>query len=729
MLSAQGIDPGSNAAPSGDELSPTKITATLATEKKRIDAYPADPASYIDLAYTLMDAGLGDLSREQARKAVEVAPQSSLAYSAQAWVLHHNAIGVDYGRGYDADGSMSSYRKAIELAPDDLDVLRSFADSLEYDRDGTRYAPGAHLPEAVRALSYIKAHQKVVEPPVEDNLLIDLFYSGRFKEVLTEIVGPATPLRDGVGLAAVAASQGSAAAISLANQIAGDPKRRSAALNFAAEGLWNLQLYPQAADLLAAGLQEQADSGNTLRKIQLFRTLKPFHDDFLPSKDPGSPVQKLVFSALSSNLTDAVAAANVSQIGFADDTQRQAFLKQFREAAAALHTLSVKTGLPRIVMQDIVFGSMNIVIEPNSEPGFRIVVQVMASPPQPLFVLAEDGEFKVLAAGNDSVAAGNAALYLLHHNREPEARSLLNWKRDQVQRGGGDDPLGGNLFARFWKNGDKGTDAVEAAAAALLAGHADVSSLIPHLVSLRNSASSSRPQADKLAAETDYDLLLTTIYLQAEDGPNAKLTSEQLLRQYPQSPTAIRLVGSADGLTQDWTGWTTLLDSRLATQPGDVNLLRQKAEEAEAEGKYPLAQKSLRTLLDSGKASSADFNTYAWLSLFSNQVDAQATEAAEQANRLTAGSGFAALHTLACIYAVQGRTTEARQLLLQAMSAANLAEPDSATWFGFGLIYEQYGIPDAAIAAYRHVEKPQGRLSPVDTYKLAQLHLTALQKR
>lgn len=62
------------------------------------------------------------------------------------------------------------------------------------------------------------------------------------------------------------------------------------------------------------------------------------------------------------------------------------------------------------------------------------------------------------------------------------------------------------------------------------------------------------------------------------------------------------------------------------------------------------------------------------------------------------------------------------------MSAANLAEPDGAIWFGFGLIYEQYGIPNAAVAAYRHVEAREA-LSPTDTYKLAQLHLTALQKK
>ena len=41
-------------------------------------------------------------------------------------------------------------------------------------------------------------------------------------------------------------------------------------------------------------------------------------------------------------------------------------------------------------------------------------------------------------------------------------------------------------------------------------------------------------------------------------------------------------------------------------------------------------------------------------------------------------------------------------------------------------IYEQYGVLDAAIAAYRKVEKPEGPITPTDTFVLAQTHLKAL---
>jgi Flp pilus assembly protein TadD len=97
----------------------------------------------------------------------------------------------------------------------------------------------------------------------------------------------------------------------------------------------------------------------------------------------------------------------------------------------------------------------------------------------------------------------------------------------------------------------------------------------------------------------------------------------------------------------------------------------------------------------------------------------------QQANMLGKSASFSELHTLACIYAYQGKTSEARELLLRAMTAANLSEPNSAIWLGFGAIYEQYGDDDAAIDAYKKVEKPVGVIGSTDTFVLAQNRLRA----
>ncbi|MDP9052203.1 MAG: hypothetical protein M3O31_16010 [Acidobacteriota bacterium] len=61
------------------------------------------------------------------------------------------------------------------------------------------------------------------------------------------------------------------------------------------------------------------------------------------------------------------------------------------------------------------------------------------------------------------------------------------------------------------------------------------------------------------------------------------------------------------------------------------------------------------------------------------------------------------------------------------MVAANLAEPSSAVWLGFGSIYEQFGAEDAAITAYRKVTKPEATtVDPTDPWVLAQTRLKVL---
>jgi len=97
---------------------------------------------------------------------------------------------------------------------------------------------------------------------------------------------------------------------------------------------------------------------------------------------------------------------------------------------------------------------------------------------------------------------------------------------------------------------------------------------------------------------------------------------------------------------------------------------------------------------------------------------------------LTKNGSFAELHTLACIYAAQGKTTEARQVLKQAMYAGSLTEPNAAVWYVLGLIYEQYGAKTAALDAYRKVEAHEldghTYIDPTSTYVLAQARLKDL---
>jgi Flp pilus assembly protein TadD len=99
---------------------------------------------------------------------------------------------------------------------------------------------------------------------------------------------------------------------------------------------------------------------------------------------------------------------------------------------------------------------------------------------------------------------------------------------------------------------------------------------------------------------------------------------------------------------------------------------------------------------------------------------------------MTKNGVFGELHTVACIDAAQGKTTEARQVLEQAMYAGNQVQPNSEIWYALGLIYEQYGAKSAALEAYRSVQAHElddhTYIDPTSTYLLAQNRIQALSK-
>lgn len=131
--------------------------------------------------------------------------------------------------------------------------------------------------------------------------------------------------------------------------------------------------------------------------------------------------------------------------------------------------------------------------------------------------------------------------------------------------------------------------------------------------------------------------------------------------------------------------------------------------------------------MDTNKATSEDLNLYAWNTLLLPGPPApDAIEAAERANGQSKNTDFGILHTLACIYAEIGKESQARELLIQAMDAAYLEKPNSAIWFGFAKLAEQYGEIQTAQTLYQRVEKPK-QDTPGSNYALAQARLLALK--
>ena len=703
-----------------------KTREALAADRKLIAVHPAESIHHVQMAYALLKAGLGAKARAEAQQATRLDPNSAEAFRALGWICQFDQIGVQFGPGMDWDCAANAYKKALQLEPDDSDSAIDLALLDEYDGKGERYANGAHFNDAIALLRGLKEKDKETAEKYENNLLFDLYYSGQYKELLAELDKvQSDTTRRGLAISAVVAidggTKGVAAGLARADRLSSNAQDRSAALATSGNQLMRLRLYAEAADILAAALEGQQNSAGVEQQISVLRSMKVWKNEYLPDSDPRSVVQRIMVGYFAGTLDEAAMNRLLARHAYASDQEWRRNLKQVDQSRGALRVGAAQDNLPQAVLLDLLATSLKLSSEGEDDTGYRITMQSLGAKPRQLFVTRESDGFRVVTDGDKPQEAGNQVLYLLANHRDKEAQSLLDWMRGKISRGGGDDPLLGPIFPRFWTAGDAPDHAaMRLAGLSLIASTPAIKESLPELAAAWQKA----PAGD---ARLNLELLLANGYRSTQDGAHLKEIAAEILKSFPDSNTAIDFAGAADYLLGNWDDWKQMLDSRLAKHPDDENLIRMESRYFDARGDWSSSRATLQKLFDNGKAAASDYNMYAWTSLFDNTVNDDALKAARQATMLTNNRTFPEVHTLACLYAAHGETSEARDLLLKAMAIDEADEPNSEVWFGFGSLYQQLGVNDAAIAAFEKVEKPEGRVDPSSTYALAQTQLRALK--
>ncbi|HVG06882.1 MAG TPA: hypothetical protein VNM67_04195, partial [Thermoanaerobaculia bacterium] len=178
-----------------------------------------------------------------------------------------------------------------------------------------------------------------------------------------------------------------------------------------------------------------------------------------------------------------------------------------------------------------------------------------------------------------------------------------------------------------------------------------------------------------------------------------------------------------------WDDMRRIADARLARTPDDVLAQDTFAEVALRKGDLDEAERIVQRILDSGKAAAGQYNQAAWIALVRGRSDERVLELAQRAASLSEYQDFGILHTLATVYAEQGKTAEAYRIILQALELKG--EPDVNDLYVFGRLAEQYGLPDAARRYYEKAGAQKGGSddsNPMDTIHLIRKRLEALGK-
>ncbi len=696
-----------------------KMRQAIQSYRQLIAAHPKDAVLRLRLADILLETGLGESARAEAREAVKLDPTSALAESTLAKILEHDIVGREFRQGSDYAGAEAAFRAAIKLDPKDKESVANLAILLEYNSWGLRYGPGANLNGALA--EYHKLSQSdLANLGIDANPAFAEFYNRQFAAALKD-TNSLNPQPTGLIGASTAVLRGSQAALDRIRQLTSGEKDFRSTAETASVMLADLGEYPLAGDLESAAESSESAS-STAAYAELYRATKPRKQIKFPD-NPEGVAERFSLLELDANLTLAELNSICSRNGRKTIATEEVRKQLVKERKQQLSEDARKDNFPDVGL-DLSITRAQPRVQGNDRVGYKVILWPFEDYKTSVYIVKEQGQYKVLATSQYPVAIGLEVLDHLASHDLAGARQLLDWLRDDEHLVGGDDPLAGLAFPRFWTKGQNPDPvAMRLAAAAILAqskvtSRQAIAILLPALKTARRDS-----------LRTNLRLALWECYAKLNDYGKELAVAEALGQRWPESEAVflaesfcLRTEGKSKEADQ-------LAQARLRRLPDDHDAFRAQVWDAEARSDHALAHAIGQRMIAEGIATPDDLNDIAWESLFTGNIKAEdiahALKSAQQGN-----GSFSSLHTLACLLAVTGKIKQARALLLQGMDAADLDQPDSACWLALGLIAEYCGERSTAIADYSRVKKPKLALAlPDSCYALAQMHLKALQAK
>lgn len=148
----------------------------------------------------------------------------------------------------------------------------------------------------------------------------------------------------------------------------------------------------------------------------------------------------------------------------------------------------------------------------------------------------------------------------------------------------------------------------------------------------------------------------------------------------------------------------------VSKDPNNHEMLAARARVAWERHAVDEAIRRYEALTKSASATSMDKNNYAWLLLVEHKDLTTAVELARAASRDTKDSPQV-LNTLSVIEAELGDLKAAMSDTLRSIDARRGTKPEDSDWYAIGRIYEELGLREDAVVAYRRINDKAKRLS------------------
>jgi len=693
----------------------------LQANEQLVQKYPRKAVHRLRAASALLEAGLGARAQREALAATRLEPKSSLAWKTYGWTLQHDAVGRRFGEGFDRAAAIAAYRKARELEPTNTDIAADLAVLLEHDANGVRYSPQSNLDEAIEIYQQRRkqlSDDETKNDEYANNQYYALLYARRYAD-LRDVLRQAKPslAQRALYVTTLAAEHGGPTAIEASRTLITSEADRRSALASSGNILTRLREYQAAADLIEASTRGQTTTASQTQRIALLRKTSRMDGTTIAPTDPRGVVLRSFGEMFSQPRNPSGFRKLLSH-----RTVEMADSIDFDHAQRTIIAGLTRQDLPPEVGADLLFSNVRVNVEGDDASGYSVQLRA-AGDTQSFYVVKEDGAYRILTVAPMVGPLALMSLERLENHDLAGARRWLDWARLELRGANTEDPLEGPAFARAWTVGvEADLERARFATALLLADCSMADRALPLL-------QQARATTDDAADRLSLDLALAKVHLELSQWPQLQEVATRLVKAVPTSALAFRYQQWAGIQLRQWDTVEAASHERLARLPDDSIAREMLVHSAEARGRFGEIPVIMQPLIDSGRATAADYNQYAWTALLSQPVTEQAVEAARMAYDETQGRSAAINHTLACVYAASGKPREARDLLLKGMEQVGIDKPDDSAWYGFGLVAEAYGDAESARDYYAHVQKPRkGVIQPSSVYALSQARLAALTR-
>ena len=668
---------------------------------------PASASAYARFSRVLISAGAGDSAVATAKKAVASDQKSTQAWQALGWAYQHDSFGRRFRGNWNAGEAEKAYSKAIEAAPDNIVPQIDLAILHEHNADGDRYGKGANLNRAIEI--YRSALTKGPNPVVQHSLMIALIYAGRYAEAEKEL--KALPV-SALNLLLAALASGASQALLDAQNLFLDPVTRASNLSSAAVLLVQMRRYDLATELFKAAKRISSSPELDTRLASLSR-IKPFDQMRFTSDDPRFVVEQLYLAVFTERMdTERLRALMTKRDRVSDEPLAT---KKLRRLIAGVRGRLRSAGLSRDSILDLM-SLLDLDKQGGDELGYRVTGKPGTGTIPAVYVIKEDGQYRLLGTSDSPENVGKVALELLRANNLESAKRWLDLVIRGVYTNPGQAP--GTLAATandFGTSRDgneiqvvrllwddlmgqgRVADAIRVAAASLMGTFTASDEAIGILKKARSAATNPTERGN-------IDVALCQSFAKAQKWTEMLAAARRLTESYAVADKSFSFVTQARTGLKQWAELEQDARLELKTKPESSRALSTAALAMIRSGKPDKATEyvdRLRKLQFTGKE---EHRLVAWHAILVGAPDVKMVEQLER-DKGSTETDPGIDYSLGMLMVLSGKAEEAQRSLASALELDDWTQLDARAWVLQGRIQEQYGNADTAKAAYGEARK------------------------